>query len=273
MSANEAVAIGVAATPAPLPGRNRAFVVDPRLALSPLGLVAAARLASECAVWMPRELRETLKSPQAFSANPDKLAPRVYGAHLRKLTPRDEEIRDALGQWSAVLHGPIGATRFYYLGEHAGESLLPAAVDGGLQDRFERLASGLDLAMRRAGYDLPRGETIASCFRDAVALCGALAPYGAVLLSVLEADRRGTPALCNYLDAWGVGVTDVTARAGADADVLRALLAGAGLGPIEWSGVALAAIHIVPPGFGLDLADEAAALALWQRTNVFWHRL
>lgn len=253
--------------------RSRACIVDPRLALSPLGLMAAARLSAECAVWVPRELRETARRPQAYLSHPDKLVPRVYGAHVRSLEARDDEVRDALGQWASALQGSLGAVRFFHLGEHRGESALPLAVDGGVHERFERLGAGLDAARESANYDEPRGEVIAACFSDAAALCAALAPYGAFILSTLEADRRGAPALCNYLDAWGVRVVDVTARAGADADVLRALLARAGLGPIEWSGVAFAAVHVVPPGLGLDAPAPDFHRDAWRRTHVFWHRI
>jgi hypothetical protein len=251
--------------------RSRPCILDPRLALSGSGLLAAARLSAECSVWLPRELRETLKSPKAFRGQPDKLAPRVYGAQTRALPRRDDEIRDALGQWGAVLQGPLASLRFYYLGESASDGVLPGAMDHAVHERFERLAAGLDVAMQRASYDLPRGEAVAACFRDATALCAALAPYGSFVLSTLEPDGRGAPALCNYLDAWDLPVSDVSARAGADAEVLRVLLARAGLGPVEWAGARFAAVHVVPPGLGLELGDEDDVAAQWRRTRVFWH--
>jgi len=193
--------------------RSRPCILDPRLALSAPGPIAAARLSSECSVWMPRELRETMKSARAFRAQPDKLAPRVYGAQSRVLPNRDHEIRSALGQWTAWLHGSLSTLRFFYLGENAGESVVPPTVDRSVHDRFEQLAAGLDALAQQANYDLPRGEAITACFRDAAALCVALAPYGAFVLAALEADGRSAPAMCNYVDAWGLRVSDVTARA------------------------------------------------------------
>jgi hypothetical protein len=250
--------------------RGRPCILDPRLALSGSGLLAAARLSAECEVWLPRELRETLRSPKAFRSQPDMLAPRVYGAQTRALPNRDDDIRDALTQWTSVFQGPLAGLRFYYLGEHAGESATPSRMDHAVHERFERLAAGLDAVIHRVGYDLPRGEAIGACFRDATALCAALAPYGAYVLSTLEADGRAAPALCNYLDAWGLRVVDVTPKAAADSEALRALLARAGLGPIEWAGARLAAVHVVPPGLGLA-AGQGDDGASWDRTSAYWH--
>jgi len=252
--------------------RTRPCILDPRLALSEWGVLAAVRLSAECSVWMPRELRETLKSPKgAFRTQADKLAPRVYGAQSRALVRREEEIRSSLDQWGAVLQGPLGWLRLYYLGENAGESVLPAPLDHAVHERFESLAAGLDSMMRRVGYDLPRGEAISACFRDTAALCAALAPYGAFVISTLESDGRAAPALCNYLDAWGVNVVDVTARAGADSEVLRSVLARAGLGPVEWSGSRLAAMHVIPSALLLDSGDNELMAPSLERSTVYWH--
>jgi hypothetical protein len=251
--------------------RSRPCIVDPRLAVSADGLLAAARLlTTDCSVWIARELRETLKTPKAYLAQPDKLAPRPYGAENRALGSREHDIQDALGQWAAVLQGPLSSLRFFHLGEHAGESVVPPGMDHEVVDRFERLAAALDALAREADYDLPRGEAISACFRDTAALCAALAPYGAFVLSTLEVDRRAAPALCDYLDAWGIAVHDVTSRAGADADSLRALVGRAGLGPVEWSGAQLAAIHVIPPGLGLGMAD-AGSVRPWKGARAFWH--
>src|SRR5579863_4659932 len=115
MPSLEASAAPVAAPPF---ARSRPCVLDPRLALSAQGPIAAARLSGECAVWMPRELREAMKSARAFRARPGRLAPRVYGAQSRALPNRDAEIGGALGQWSAWIHKSLPALRFYYLGEN-----------------------------------------------------------------------------------------------------------------------------------------------------------
>ena len=243
-----------------LHAQRASVVIDPRLALSPLGTLVVARLSAHAPVWIAPELRELLRSAHVYRDDAERLFPRVYGAKVRALDPsrEAEAIRESLLQWSAFLTGPGAAIRTYYLGESPGESMLPTLVDGNVHERFESFARVLDAAMSGSAYDLPRGTVIASCFRDTVALATALAHTPTFILSALEADERGAPALCNYLEAWKVSVTDVTDRSGPDAAAMRATLAAAGLGPVEWSGTTFAAIHVVPRA---------------EQVRAFWHRL
>jgi hypothetical protein len=256
-------------------------VIDPRLALSPLGLIAVARLSSRCTVWVPPELREVLRSSRVYHEQPERLVPRVDRGHRARpgRATQADAVRTALAQWSAVLASNATSLRTYHLADPPGDAVLPSHVDASVHDRFELLARGLDTLMTRSAYDLPRGIAIASCFRDAVALAAALAQERSFILSPLEAGDRGAPALCTYLEAWKIPVVDVSARAGADAAALRSVLARAGLGPVEWSGVAFAALHVVPQGLTSHPAPlssrsrDAAAARLWEQTHVFWHRL
>ncbi len=259
--------------------RSPRVIVDPRLALRGLGPFVVARLSAECTVWLPSELREIVRGSHAYREHPERLVPRVYGLGLRSLDRRRdaEDIRESLAQWDAAYARGAGWVRTYHLSEHPDESLIPSHVDPGIHERFEVLARGLDQLMLRSDYDLPRGAAIASCFRDAVALAAALSRESCFILTALEADGRGAPALCNYLDAWKVAVSDVTESAGADGAALRAVLASAGLSPVEWSGVVFAAAHVVPPTLvprlpGGEVSDDAAR-RLWERTKVFWHRI
>jgi len=236
-------------------------VVDTRLALSPFGALIVARLSAQLAVWIPPELRELLYSAHVYRDDAERLFPRVYGAKIRSLDPvrEAEAIRESLAQWSAYLTGAGSSSRMHYIGEGPGQSRLPSQVDPSIHERFEAFARGLDAAMTGSAYDLPRGTIIASCFRDAVALAAALAHTHTFILSALEADERGAPAICNYLEAWSTPVTDVTGRSGPDTAALGSVLAAAGLGPLQWSGVAFAAVHVVPRGA--------------HAVHVFWHRL
>jgi hypothetical protein len=273
-------ALAPAAVTIPLSRRLR-VVIDPRLALRALGPFIVSRLSAECVVWLPSELRQILHGSHAYRAEPDKLVPRVHGVarrgHDRTREAEAEDIRESLEQWDAALARGAGV-RAYHLGERADDALLPANVDPGVHQRFEALARGLDRLMTRSGYDLPRGIAISSCFRDAVALAAALSRDSCFILTALESDGRIAPALCNYLDAWKVNVADVTANAGMDSALLRGTLSHAGLTPVEWSGISFAAVHVVPRTLAPRLPcgaalEDAAAVRLWERTRIFWHRL
>ena len=90
---------------------------------------------------------------------------------------------------------------------------LPPDVDRQLRERCEQLQRGLYHAMTRVRVrPAARRDCVAACIGDAVALCAALEPYGAFILTRLEADAKRRPALCDYLDAWGVPVTEAPSR-------------------------------------------------------------
>jgi hypothetical protein len=247
-------------TPAPSTQRT-SVVIDPRLALSPFGTMIVARLSVHAAVWLVPELHELLRSAHVYQDDAERLVPRVFGGKLRRFDAHreGEAIREGLVLWSEFFAGPGAALHTYHLGDSPGESMLPPHVDPGVHPRFERCARTLDGIMTASGYDLPRGAIIASCFRDATALATALVHTPTFILSCLEADERGAPAICNYLESWDLQVSDVSERAELDATGLRAVLVSAGLGPVLWSGVSLAAVHVVPVGA--------------EPTRVFWHRL
>ncbi len=251
---------GAAWVPTLNPHRS-SVVIDPRLALSPFGPLIVSRLSTHLAVWIAPELRELLRSAHVYRDDAEKLFPRVYGAKIRSLDPAREAkaIRESLGQWSAFLAGAGASPHSYYLSDNPSDSMLPSHVDAGVHERFEGFARDLDLAMTTSAYDLPRGVVLSGCFRDAVALAAALVHTPTFVLSALEADERGAPALCNYLEAWKMRVADVTGRSVPEASALRSVLAGCGLGPVEWSGVSFAAVHVVPRSP--------------EPVDVFWHRL
>ena len=262
-------------------GGRLACVVDARLALSRLGLLAVARLTTEFAVWLPRELREILRDARSHSRDPGRLVPRVFCAPIRTLDPAAEALAVAaeLALWDRLPdNDDLASLPLFHVGDRADESCVPATIDRGLRQRCEQLQAGLDVLMRESAYDLPRGAAVASCVRDAVALCAALQPYGAVILTRLEADGEGAPALCNYLEAWGIQTRQAPSDSSRALGRLPDALAASGMAPITWAGVQLAAVHVVLPGIpvagGADerLSHEAVA-DLWSRVGVFWHRV
>ena len=260
---------------------RQACVVDARLALSKLGMVTLARLCAACTVWLPTELREVLRHARRHLASPDQLVPRVLCGALRNLD-RETEMKAIgweLAQWERLpANDDLASLPFFYLGDRADECAVPLNVDRGLRSRYEQLHVGLHLLMERARYDWPRGRTVAWCTRDTVALSAALQPYGAFVLTRLEPDGEGAPALCDYLEAWGIGVTEIPQGGGVAAAPIHDVLARARLGAISWAGIQLAAVHVVVAGLPVlgdaDAGLDSAAVAdLWSRSTVFWHRI
>jgi hypothetical protein len=239
--------------------RRTSVVIDPRLALSPFGTLIFARLSAHHAVWVAPELHELLRCGHVYRDEVERLLPGGGRARVREAALETEAIRESLDQWATFFTGVGTPARAYYLGERPGEGLLPSGVDENVHERFEGFAQTLDTAMSASAYDLPRGTVISGCFRDTVALAGALAHIPTYILTALEAGEDAPPSVCQYLEAWGVPVSDVTGCAGADGATLRSALAASGLGPVRWSGVSFAAVHVVPRGV--------------EALRVFWHRL
>ena len=182
-------------------------VIDARLALSRHGQLSIARLVREFPVWIPQELHRVLRDTRSYLRRSNRLTPRPFCESLRQLDMEAEAttIGEELSQWDRLPdEDDLASLPLHYLGDRADECSIPPDVDRRLRERCEQLQRGLYHAMNRSGYDLPRGETVAACIGDAAALCAALSPYGAFILTRLEADCQGSPALCDYLDAWGV---------------------------------------------------------------------
>lgn len=264
---------------AALSGGRQACVLDARLVLSRLGLLAVARLQAELDVWMPAELRQVLRDSSTFRELPDRLVPRAIRAPERAVRPGEEEetIRDELALWHAwPVSSELSALRVHYLGDRADESHTPPGLASGLQERCEQLQEGLDRLQRASQFDRPRGETIAACFRDALALAAALQRQSAFILSRTEGEG-GQPALLDYLAAWGVRAREVPRRGGRASLRVRNVIAHCGAAALSWCGVELAAVHVVLPGYpiagGADpqLDPEQVARA-WTSAEVHWYR-
>jgi hypothetical protein len=259
-------------------------VVDARLALSRHGQVAIARLARGFPVWIPRQLQRLLRDTGRYledRSTVGHLVPRPYCQSLRQLDMAAEidAIGRELSQWDRLPEeDALASLPLHYVGDRADECALPSDVDRQLRERCEQLQRGLYCAMTRSGYDLPRGEIVSECIADAVALCAALEPYGAFILTRLEADGQGNPVLCDYLDAWGVPVAEAPVTAEPAGRWLAEALGRCGMSPITWAGIPLVAVHVLVAGFpvlghadkGLD--DDAVA-GLWADASVMWHRV
>jgi hypothetical protein len=257
-------------------GPRRACIADARLALSQHGLLATACLSEIFDLWLPTELREVLR---AAPKSPEQLLPRLFCMPMRRIDRQADAraVADELALWDRLPEDPeLAALRLYHLGDRADECVVPSSADHGLRARFEQVRSGLDLLMLRSKYAAPC--SIAHCFRDAIALAAVLAPRRAFVLTRLESDDCGDPALCEYLEAWGVPTARAPDDPGPASRTLRLALESTGLAPLIWSGVKFAALHVVlegVPGVGQPVArhDAEEIAARWQRAQVFWHPL
>lgn len=264
-------------------------VIDARLLLSPHGPLVAARVARHFTAWLPREAWEVVRDAGAWRTRASLLVPRVYCASLRKLPAGAEAAADivtALDQWARLPHdAELASLPLHRLGDRADESVVPAVFDCALRERCEQLQRGLDDLVRQAAYDLPRGEIVSSCVRDAAALCAALGSHQAFVLTCLEADGQGPPAFCNYLDAWSLPVSEVV-DAHRRARALVSLFDRAGLRTFAWAGLRLAAVHLFAPrspavgrwratGVAHEavVAGEPAMASLWDGAQVCWHEV
>jgi hypothetical protein len=256
-------------------------VVDARLALSRHGQISIARLSHEFPIWIPQELHRILHDTGSYLRKVNRLTPKPYCEGLRKLDMKAEAqiIGEELAQWDRLPEeDDLASLPLYYVGERADECSVPPDVDRRLRERCEQLQRGLHLRMTQSGYDQPRGEVVASCIGDAAALCAALEPYGAFILTRLESDADGSPVLCDYLDAWGVPTAKAPRSGRPAVSWLRDAIGRCGLAPLSWAGVPLAAVHVIVPGFpvlgGPDKGlDDDAVARLWARASVFWHRV
>ena len=258
-----------------------ACVVDARLALSRHGQLSVARLARSFAVWMPQQLQRVLHETRSHINDAAGLTPRPFGVAARRIdmASATAEIAQELAQWDRLPEDDdLAGLPLYYLGERADECFIPPYIDRRVRERCEQLQRGVYRAMSEARYDLPRGAAVSACIADAAALCGALQPYGAFILTRLEDDAEQSPALCNYLDAWGIHTVCTQSGDSTDVAWLHDALARSGLAPVWWSGIHLAVVHVLVAGFpalgGADRGlDDDAVARLWKRASVYWHKV
>ena len=254
-------------------------VIDARLALLPLGLVAIARLQTEFEVWLPRELRQVLREASTYGRRPERLMPASPSGARQNNLSELEAVHGELALWEAwPVSAELSGLRLYHLGDRPDESVVPAGTDRGLDRRCEQLQRGLHQLECASGFDRELGDTLGACFRDALALAAALQRNHGFVLTRLERETDRQPVMLDYLSAWGVPSREVPRRGGPAARPLRDAVVRSGVGALSWCDVPLAAVHVALPGYPVvgepdpDLEDGELAQA-WARALVHWHRL
>jgi hypothetical protein len=245
--------------------RTSAFILDAALALEPLGLLTALRLAPFAPVWLPRSFWGLLDNDSFYRAHPDRLGGMGH----------DDAARAAMaaqlpGWHRAWSYGRLSAS-LYWVGDAHYESRLPEGIGGELLPRFERCAAALDAAWsrRQLGSDGP----LAECARDSLALAAAMQPDPVTILTPGGGDAP--PLLCDLFE-----------QAGLDASVIalpgRAAAPPGALLPLAAHRRRYAAVHVIAPAalafaeaideteedvFDADPAPWAGAALLWQRVE------
>ena len=252
-----------------------AIIIDGRLALSPLGLLFALRVArSSRRAWLPCTWWALLDNDTFFQAHPEVIDDHGNGAVKASM----------LQEWRlAWMHANL-LDQFWWIGEGAHESLLPGGIDVRTVDRFHLLTAWFD---RRCKVPSRRPlEPLSDCARDAVVLAAVLTLYSPVILTVPD-DDDGEPRLCTLVREAGLTCREVEGGANG-AEAAASLLSGTlGLAAeqLAMAGLRLAAVHILAPRAIVAGASEEAEFDWderipgdpdrdpWDDAVAIWHRL
>lgn len=267
--------------------RNTA-VLDPRLALSPWGILLVKYLADYLDLWVPRSFWHMLDNSHFYLCRPEAAADDFrFGQSSEWLN--QEAIGQALQEWEklrAVNHP--GKLKIYYIADGPSESIMPAHFEVSLISRFETLSSNLDKRLQ--------SENLLSwAFRDAIALSAALP--SAFILTQVKINEGGSnpPPICKALQEWGLDFDQIhdDEWLPIEREYFRQKMVLAGMSKLRWAGLRLAVLHMVAPAAALlnhgsdnslaacdpeyiemeELNGSACDFDYWQGAKGFWYPL
>jgi len=238
-------------------------VLDPALALGhALGPRLALGLTRVFETWLTRSFWQVLDSSDLL----------LRRAHRAGAAAPDAA---ALGEWITLRDGTdAGSWLLRWVGDCLAESQLRGGADEGLVERFEWFAGALAARDDRAGGVVEGwclGVDPQRSALDALALSATL--EGALILCRLPAD--GAPAPVRALARLGLAADavlgDPASLFAAERELVRQLLAGAGLAPLLQPQGPLAVVHALalPPSTG----DDDEAVDPWQHAQAWWYPL
>jgi len=236
---------------------RRACVLDTHLALSTFGLLLAQRLCSEFDLWLCRELWQILDNTNFYLSETNSLSTPLLeaGAHKGHCVRNMDAMRHVLMQWEwARSETDLAGLRVFWIGDALSESLLPSRVDEHIVQRYERLARSLERRNNSGrGDNKQTGDSFGDCFRDAAALSVALMPCRCFILTQVPSHGPETqipePSLCAYLRSRGIPVLPVTRERATvmQQNIITSMLDRSGVSELMWTGLDLAALHILAP--------------------------
>jgi hypothetical protein len=202
-----------------------------------------------------RELWQILDNTQWYATHPDLLVPFKPGKKSSEVKENEDHqiVRDILSQWElARIETDLAGLRLFWIGDALRESLLPPGADQNLIYRYETLASCLDGRLQKSNQ-AQREEVFSECFRDVLALAGALIPHRGFILTQQgiksDDDSDCEPLLCSYLREWGIQCHRIESEDAAQMqkEFIVPILARAGISELMWAGLRLVAVHLVLP--------------------------
>jgi hypothetical protein len=238
--------------------RRPACVLDPTLALSPLGLPLVRRLCHGMEMWLVRELWHILDDSRYYLQRPDALWEGEAGAGVIAGGGEDlrlQQVLRTLRGWEQIrLCTDLSGLKCCWIGDGLAESLIPEDRDASLVARYEWLSALLDARIDARG-------TLANCFRDVAALAAALETV-LVLTQVIDQEP---PAIAQALGRWGVPCRQISTDdrlCALESGELSTVLVQAGIAKLAWAGLRLAVLHVVAPGALLAPVPLAPELAV-----------
>lgn len=246
-------------------------IIDGSLALSPLGLMLALRLARCRRVWLVRALLALLDNDEFYKDRPELIGDAKGGRVQAQM----------LSEWRRAWLQANLLDRFCWVGDARHESLLPGDVDEAVVERFELLSQSLEA--RSGSADSVAVHPISECARDAVVLAAVLGTQSPVILTA-PGQNRASPYLCKVLNDAGITckrLRDNGKYSGLNSGVFPASVWFT-TRQLSFLGLRMVAFHLVAPrAIVLDRADCADGWSgdkplepdPWADACALWHNV
>lgn len=231
--------------------QNYVCVIDPALALSQYGVTLIKQLGNAMEVWIGRELWHILENSSLYIQQPELITPRRLHATISLQQERKamEETLWALREWEKFrLETDLTGLNIFWIGDSRRESFMPKDRSLEILDRWELVASMLDSQPNQINvkdYILPLA------FRDAIALATSLEDAFILTRQLsVDTDENAPPEICSAFEAWGIPCQYLTSQdsmVAIESADLRQLLIRTNTAKVVWSGVHLAALHLLVP--------------------------
>jgi hypothetical protein len=224
---------------------KRCCVLDPALALTPLGLEIARRLSPHLELWIGRELWHILENVQSYIQSPALLV-----ADASSATPAElEQLQYTLRNWENFMAmTERGKSGFYWFGDTLWDSQLPVSRSKHTFRQWEYLSHWLD----KTGLTDDQPMNILKLgSQDAVALAASLESAFILTFRNVQANHPNLPpAICSTLMGQGLncqGIDRPDSLVEMEKNQLKQLLVLSSLAKFCWSGLHLAVVHLVIP--------------------------